>query len=136
MTLAYYNKKDGTFHSKYYTYEQKEQCKKDYNLLKKSNALFYYSNGGMGFYQIEEHGLRHGKMVDISDLPALVANKFDKHIEEDESHDYGGKSELWWQCYENEYWYSIRIDLGEDDFENEVVNEYFITKDMKSEISR
>ena len=136
MILAYYNRKGGTFHEKYYTYEEREDCKKDYNTLKRAKVPFYYSNGGLGFYRIEEHGLCHGKLVDISDLPILVATKFEKQIEEDDSHEYGGKRELGWDCYESEHWYSLRIDLGEDEFENEVVNEYFVTKDLKSELCR
>lgn len=136
MLLAYYNPKDNTFHEKWYSYEERENCKKDYNTLKQARVPFYYTNGGMGFYAVDEHGLSHGKLVDISDLPIRVATKFEEHIKEDDSREYGGKRELMWNCYESEYWYSLKVDLGEDNFENEVINEYFVTKDLKSELCR
>ena len=136
MFLAYYNKKDNTFHTKGYRYDEREICAKDYAALKRAQVPFYYSDGGMGFYKIDVHGLTLGKLVDMSDLPAAVAKKFEKQIEEDDSCEYGGKRELGWYCYENTYWYSLRIDLGEDQFENEVIHEYFVTKDLKSELFR
>ncbi len=128
MKLVYFSK-DGTFHEK--VYAEHDQCKHDYNILKRANVPFFYANGGCGFYDVMPFGLWHGKETKMENIPAAIADKFKEIIGEDNSRDYGGKRELWWDIHESEFWFSLRLDLGEDAFENEEVHNYFITKDGK-----
>lgn len=134
--LVYYSQKDGTFHKKIYKYDEEAQCKHDFGILKRSGVPFFYSAHyniyGAGGTEMKSYGLGFGKSIPLHLVPENVRERISKELEEDDDEDYGGKREFGYAVYESENWYSLYVDCGEDDFENEVEFYMFITKDGKS----
>ena len=125
--LAYYSEKENNFHEK--SYSEEAECKHDFAILKRANVPFLYSADCAGGTEMKSYGLGFGALIPITELPENIWKIVDNELNEADEGDYGGKREFYYKVYESENWYGLWIDCGEDDCENEVIFQLFITKD-------